>query len=125
MKRNWNTANSKSYYKNQDKIRKFRSEMTEAEKLLWKELRNKKLGIKFRRQHMIDRYIPDFVALKIKLIIEVDGKIHKFRSQHDRGRAAELGRLGYTVIRFSNEEVLNDTGKVIEEIKHNIENMRM
>lgn len=50
--------------------------MTNAENILWQCLQNKKLGVEFRRQLIIACYIPDFVALSIKLIVEVDGKIH-------------------------------------------------
>lgn len=64
--------------------------MTPAELILWEYLRNKKLGVKFRRQHIVDCYIPDFVSLQIKLIIEVDGKIHMKRWKEDLERTRKL-----------------------------------
>ena len=72
----WLTAN-KDFYRNYKYEReRLKENMTAAEIKLWEHLRNKKLGVKFRRQHVIDIYILDFVALFIKLIIEVDGGIH-------------------------------------------------
>ena len=70
------TANKQFYRKFKEDRDKLKENMTLAEVLLWEYLRNKKLGVKFRKQHIIDFYIPDFVVLSIKLIIEVDGKIH-------------------------------------------------
>lgn len=76
LKPRWLTANKEFYRKFKDDRDKLKNKMTSAEKVLWEYLRNKQLGVKFRRQHIIDFYIPDFVALSIKLIIEVDGEIH-------------------------------------------------
>jgi len=95
--------------------------MTEAELKLWEHLRNKKLGVKFRRQHVIDFYIPDFVALSIKLIVEVDGKIHLKQKKEDSERTKRLEVLGYKIIRFTNDEIENDILKVLNKIKMNIE----
>ena len=95
--------------------------MTPAEKLLWQQLRGKKLGVKFRRQHVIETFIPDFVALSIKLIVEVDGKIHLKQKHRDKERTEFLEMMGYKVIRFTNEEVESDIDEVIRKIKLNIE----
>lgn len=84
-----------------------RKQPTAAEDKLWQELRNQKLGVKFRRQHMIDQYIVDFVALSKGLVIEVDGSSHDFTGENDQVRTEALERIGYTVIRFTNDEVLN------------------
>jgi len=120
----WNTANKQFYpYLKSDRDR-LKLEMTQAEKILWEELRNKKLGVKFRRQHIIDCYIPDFASLSIKLIIEVDGKIHLKRRKEDKERTGRLEMLGYKVIRFRNEEVENDLEKVLTEISLNIEKLK-
>ena len=63
-------------FKTITKARYLRKEETETEKILWEEIRNSRLGIKFRRQHPIDMYILDFYAPEIKLAIELDGSIH-------------------------------------------------
>ena len=96
-----------------------RKEPTQAEEKLWQELKGKKLEYKFRRQHLIDDFIVDFVCLNSKLIIEVDGGYHMDIEQQNRdiARTVVLDRLGYKVIRFRNEEVLNDINSVIAKIK--------
>src|SRR5271157_868586 len=97
-----------------------RKRMTEAEKVLWNKLKNRKLdGLKFRRQHPIHYYVADFYCHEKKLIIEVDGDIHKNQPirEHDENRSAEFERLGIKVIRFINEMVLNSLEDVIESIK--------
>lgn len=97
--------------------------MTPAEKILWERIRNKQLGVKFRRQHTIETFVPDFVCLSLKLIIEVDGKIHLKKKNEDEERTKYLELLGYKVIRFNNEEVENNIEKVIERIKDEIKKM--
>jgi len=97
-----------------------RKNMTEAEKLLWKELKSHKMnGLKFRRQHPIHFYIADFYCHEKKLIIEVDGGIHNVKDikEHDNNRSAEFDRLGIRVIRVTNESVLNSLSDVLEIIK--------
>ena len=90
---------------------------TKAEIVLWEELRLKRLGgYKFRQQHVIDRYIADFYCHQTKLVIEVDGSSHDHRKTEDRLRDAYMESLGYTVIRFTNEEVLSGLEKVKAEI---------
>ncbi len=98
---------------------KHRSRPTEAEDVLWKVLRTKKLeDYKFRRQHIIDRFIADFVCLKEKLIIEIDGLIHNLPEHQitDKERTDRLNQLGFTVIRFTNEAVLHDTENVLQQL---------
>jgi cyclase len=97
-----------------------RYQMTEAEKMLWDELKDRKLnGLKFRRQHPVNRYIADFYCHEKKLIIEVDGGIHEHNStiEHDENRSAELERLGIRVVRFTNDQVLNNLKNVTDKIK--------
>lgn len=119
----WLTAN-KDFYRNYKYEReRLKDNMTAAESKLWEHLKNKKLGIKFRRQHIIDTYIPDFVALSIKLIVEVDGGIHIKKRIEDRERTKRLALIGYKVIRFTNEEVENKVEKVLERIKKEIETL--
>ena len=117
----WLTANKEFYRNFKYEREKLKDNMTSAEIILWKHLKNKKLGVKFRRQHIIDFYIPDFVALSIKLIVEVDGSIHLKQKIEDQERTKRLGMLGFKVIRFTNEEVESDIenvlGKISEEIR--------
>ena len=95
---------------------------TEAERLLWHYLKEKKIGYKFRRQHIVGEYITDFINLKHKLIIEVDGKYHQEAEQviKDAQRTQYLEQKGYTVIRFTNEEIFNHMEDVIKKIKETI-----
>lgn len=95
---------------------------TEAERLLWHYLKEKKIGYKFRRQHIVGEYITDFINLKNKLIIEIDGKYHQEAEQviKDTQRTQYLEQKGYTVIRFTNEEVFNHMEDVIKKIKETI-----
>lgn len=95
---------------------------TEAERLLWHYLKEKKIGYKFRRQHIVGEYITDFINLKHKLIIETDGKYHQEAEQviKDAQRTQYLEQKGYTVIRFTNEEVFNHMEDVIKKIKETI-----
>ncbi len=92
---------------------------TEAENILWEELRGDKLGEKFRRQHLIDAYIVDFICLQKKLIVEVDGEYHSNEEQreYDKNRTTILNDIGFTVIRFTNEEVITQINTVIQKIK--------
>lgn len=113
----WKTS-SEQWSKVKHIVREKRKEPTEAENLLWKVLRNKKLkGIKFRRQHSLDRFIVDIYSGSLNLIIEVDGEIHDYTKEYDEQRQTVLQELGYTVIRFTNEEVINSLEEVIEKIK--------
>ena len=95
---------------------------TEAERLLWHYLKEKKIGYKFRRQHIVGEYITDFINLKHKLIIEIDGKYHQEVEQvkKDAQRTQYLEQKGYSVIRFTNEEVFNHMEDVIKKIKETI-----
>ena len=98
------------------KARYLRREETKVEKILWKELRNRKLGVKFRRQHPVGKFILDFYASEIKLGIELDGSSHK-ESLDDKFRTEYLKSQGIKIIRFWNSEVERNLGKVLEKIK--------
>jgi len=109
-----------------NKAHSLRKSMTDAEKMLWNELKNRKfMGLKFRRQHPIHRYIGDFYCHEKRLIIEVDGEIHdqEETNEHDLNRTAELDRLGISVIRFRNEQVFNQLNQVLHEIAKHLESM--
>ncbi len=90
--------------------------MTEAEKCLWKHLRNAGLGFKFHRQKPIGQFIPDFVCFKKKVIVEADGSQH-LGSEYDLERDAWLEGQGFRVLRFWNNEILGNTEGVLERIR--------
>jgi leucyl-tRNA synthetase len=92
---------------------------TEAEDILWQQLRNNQLGEKFRRQHPVDAYIVDFICLQKRLIVEADGGYHENEEQktYDAERTKVLDEIGFTIIRFTNEEVIKNTKAVIKKIK--------
>lgn len=107
-----------------DRAKELRQSETEAEKLLWEQLRAKRLnGFKFRRQHAIERFIADFYCHKAKLVIEVDGGIHKKAEikERDKNREAEIEKYDIKIIRFTNDEVFDDMESVIERIKMELE----
>jgi very-short-patch-repair endonuclease len=87
--------------------RQLRREMTPAERVLWKHLRNRQLGgHKFRRQHPLGPFVVDFYCPAGRLVVEVDGGIHTGQQERDEERAAYLTGNGYRVVRLRNEEVL-------------------
>ncbi|MBN1820650.1 MAG: endonuclease domain-containing protein [Prolixibacteraceae bacterium] len=93
-----------------DFARKLRNNSTLAEVILWDKLLKKKQlrNYQFLRQRSIDIYIVDFFCKDLKLVIEVDGTYHLFNRKKDRARDEDLNDLGFTVIHFNNEEILND-----------------
>lgn len=97
--------------------RQLRSEMTVAETHLWQHLRTRQIcGKKFRRQHPVGKYILDFACIEAKLAIEVDGGQHNELQNYDNQRTAWLEVLGWKVLRFWNNEVLQNIEGVLEEI---------
>ncbi len=95
---------------------------TEAENHLWQEVRGNKLDAKFRRQHPIESYIVDLVSLHNGLIVEVDGGYHETNEQkvYDEERTKILTDIGFKVIRFTNEEVLQNTESVLKKIRESL-----
>ena len=96
-----------------------RQNPTRAEEFLWEELRNRKIeNVKFRRQHAIEGYIADFICIEKKLVVEVDGGYHNKDEQKkmDEFRTKTLKKNGYSLIRFTNEDVLQKMDWVLEEI---------
>lgn len=103
------------------KIRKYlRNNATRAEKLLWQELKNIKIGYKFRRQQSINQYIVDFYCPEVKLIVELDGEVHNYEntSKKDYLRDLKLEALNYKIIRIKNYNILNNLIEVVENIKN-------
>ena len=97
--------------------RNLRRNQTDAERLLWRHLRNKLLdGNRFRRQEVIGLHIVDFVCLEQKLIVELDGGQHVDAAEADVARTQQLEAYGYRVIRFWNDEVLTRTDDVLDSI---------
>jgi very-short-patch-repair endonuclease len=97
-----------------------RKNATLAEQVLWKHLERKQLGVKFLRQHIIGDYIVDFVSREQGLVIEVDGGYHAERQQQERDelREQDLDKMGFHVMRFTNEEVMFDIDSVINQIEN-------
>jgi very-short-patch-repair endonuclease len=99
--------------------KQMRRNSTEAEEALWQRLKNKRVaGLKFRRQHPIDKFIADFYCHEKKLVIELDGDIHDQKEQTDldKGRTETLNEFGIEVLRFKNEEILDNIEQVIKKI---------
>jgi very-short-patch-repair endonuclease len=100
------------------RTRELRRDGTDAEKRLWLRLRNRQLGLKFRRQSPMGSYFTDFCCKEAQLIIELDGDQHASEQglDHDAKRTAFLIQRGYRVVRFSNYEVLQEIEAVVAEI---------
>lgn len=106
-------------YTEKTKAQILRANQTKAERLLWQKLRNRQLSDqKFRRQHSIGNYIVDFCCIRQKLIIELDGGHHNETEQinYDHKRTKLLNSEGFTVLRFWNNQVLNETEQVLNAI---------
>jgi very-short-patch-repair endonuclease len=110
------------------KAKELRRYETEAEKMLWVKLcRNQMMGLQFRRQHPINRFIVDFYCVKIKLVIEVDGNIHEIPENklYDIGRSQILNDFGITVIRFKNNKIIDDIEYVLKLIEETVKQLIM
>ena len=102
-----------------------RKEGTNDENILWQKLRNKKLGVKFRRQHPIDMFIVDFYAPSLKLVIELDGSPHtiKENKEYDAMRTDYLECKYVRVLRFWNSEVERNLEEILNKIKEEIKKL--
>ena len=101
-----------------DNAKRLRTSQTDAEVRLWYHLRaHRFLGIKFKRQKPIGKYIVDFVCMERGLVIELDGGQHGERQAYDVERDAYLASRGFRVLRFWNDDVLRDTESVLEAIR--------
>lgn len=113
------TANGSAYTLLKSEAKHMRAYPTVAESMLWQAIRGKQLGVKFRRQHIIENYIVDFVCLEKQLVLEIDGKYHldKHQQGYDQMRTTHLEADGFRVLRFSNEEITHNIENVITTIK--------
>ena len=92
----------------QVRARNLRRSMTDSERKLWSGLRNEQLGVKFRRQHPLGRYITDFACLEVKLIVELDGSQHMTQIAYDTRRTEFFNALGFEVMRFPTDLPFTD-----------------
>jgi very-short-patch-repair endonuclease len=101
----------------QQRARELRKNLTPAEQKLWQHLRRGQIdGLHWRKQHAVGTYIVDFFCARAKLVVEVDGDSHADQIEYDQARTAYLNDLGYTVIRFTNREVINQCEAVVQKI---------
>ncbi len=113
-----------------DLCRQLRNNATPAEKILWEEIRKRNIGgEKFLRQFPLFTlqgfgrkafYIADFYCAVHKLVIEVDGPIHMLKKEYDNNRDIVMKEWGFSVLRFTNDEVINELDKVADKIKRNV-----
>jgi very-short-patch-repair endonuclease len=105
------------------RARKMRKNGTEAEDILWDLLRNRRLGVKFRRQHPLGHFIADLYCHEIGLVVELDGSHHEDEDQKERDldRSTEMNKMGIRVIRFRNEDVLSHPDRVLRTILEEVE----
>ena len=102
--------------------RENRKHQTDAERHLWNYIKGSALGVKFLRQHIIAEYIGDFVCTESRLVVELDGGYHAERNQqyNDAIRTEVLNKMGFRVIRFTNEQVFYDLENTLNTIKQNL-----
>jgi len=114
-------------YNNSDskELRKYlRTNSTKAEQLLWVKLKSKRFcNVKFRRQYGVGKYILDFYSVELRLAIEIDGGTHEL--EYDKERTDFLGNVGIKVIRFNNSDIYTNILNVLEEIKKEIEVLKI
>ncbi len=104
--------------------RQLKKQMTEAEQLLWKHIRNDSLGVRFRRQYGIGNYITDFYSPSLKLVIELDGSQHFTPEalEYDKIREEFMKSLGIKTLRFNNNDVMSNIEGVLEVLRKEIIN---
>ena len=105
------------------RAKELRQNSTNGEQILWAQLRlaTKNTDLRFRRQHPLHPYIADFACLKLRLIIEVDGISHNIRLEEDKSRDEHLAKMGYEVLRFTNEEIVKNCDAVLSAILNRAE----
>ena len=105
---------------------RLRRDMTATEKIIWERVCKKQLGVRIRRQHPVWKFIADFYCHEVKLIIEIDGGVHlrSENKEYDISRDIILKEFQIEILRFTNDEVINEPDLVIEKIKSTIETLR-
>ncbi|MBC7829275.1 MAG: endonuclease domain-containing protein [Chitinophagaceae bacterium] len=123
MASNMHYGASKKIFQYAEALRK---NMTVAEKIIWERLSKNQLGVRIRRQHPVWKYVADYYCHELKLIIEIDGGIHlsKENNEYDIRREVTLKELGIEIIRFTNEQVINELEYVIEVISEKITELK-
>ncbi len=124
LKRKMHLGASPTIFRNAYKLRK---NPTEAEEILWQYLRNRQMeGVRFRRQHPLQKFVADFYAHQYKLVIEVDGDYHneKVQSFYDHDRDENLSNYSLTILRFTNDEVKRSIEYVLSVIRETIVTLR-
>lgn len=120
----FHTTDEKTWTHNLELAKEQRKNPTEAESKMWDRLRNRKLGgFKFRRQHPVERFIPDFICLEKGLIIEIDGEVHASQVDYDNFRTEVLEQHRLNIIRFTNEEVFSDIDAVLKKIADQLQTL--
>ena len=104
-----------------ERAKELRREMTPAEKLLWQEVRANKLGVRFRRQQVIQGFIVDFYCHQAGLVVEVDGDVHDLQKEEDERREKVLSVMGLRIVRFGNDEVGRDLSAMVGKIRKFVE----
>ncbi|MCG8449889.1 MAG: endonuclease domain-containing protein [Pirellulales bacterium] len=100
------------------RAKSLRANATEPERILWSALRGRQVGgLKFRRQHPIEPYIVDYYCAEASLVVELDGRSHDEKIEYDNQRSAKLRKLGLTIMRVPNEEVVDNLEAVCEAIQ--------
>jgi very-short-patch-repair endonuclease len=103
-----------------DWARRLRRDETDAEQRLWMRLRDRQLGVKFRRQYPIGPYITDFCCVERLLMVELDGAQHTEHIERDEARSAYLNERGFRVVRLWNHQVMTEMDWVVEQIFRNL-----
>ena len=123
MDKDWFKQNDKGYSRPTLRSRQLRNNATEAERRLWPHLSARKLnGVRFNRQFPIGQFICDFVSREKRLVIELDGGQQAFSTEYDSRRTAFLEAQGYKVLRFWNNEVLDNLDGVLTVIGQTLDN---
>ncbi len=112
------TNNAKNYSKS------LRKNLTKQEAVLWNAIKNKKLGVKFRKQVPIDNFIADFCCFELNLIIELDGGQHSQQIEYDKQKTLFFNSKGFKVLRYWNNEINDNLAAVVEDILLNINKLK-
>ncbi len=122
--RDWFRNHDKGYSRPTARSRELRQNATEPERKLWQYLSARKLkGVRFNRQFPVGQFICDFASRERKLVIELDGGQHAFAADYDVGRTRFLEGQGYRVLRFWNNEVMDNIDGVLGVIGQTLDNM--